>query len=322
MWIEIFRTGTHKDSSGKSFDYSIESLDAIAQKYNSVIAEDSSLEAPLVKGHPKSGSPAFGWVDRLARRGLKLMANIKKLSPEIVENIKDGLFKKVSIALYPDMMLRHVGLLGGMPPLVKGLRSIEFSTNGSFEEFSLPDFFCSLNLNKHPGLMEMLPISEFAENISEQNIQQVSNEDSKTLESYKQKIELMEKEHRLKEFRDFANSLISGKDGAAITPAQAELLVDILENAYMADVLNTDKKVALVELIMAFVSKLKPSFDTKEFAVGGSFLSMESAVDYSKRNVSKERLNLHEKALEIKRNAPGMAYEEAVCVAQEEGVRV
>jgi hypothetical protein len=40
--------------------------------------------------------------------------------------VKQGLFKKRSVSLYPDMTLRHVGFLGAVPPSIKGLADIQF----------------------------------------------------------------------------------------------------------------------------------------------------------------------------------------------------
>ncbi|MGA2296016.1 MAG: hypothetical protein ABSG15_00525 [FCB group bacterium] len=118
MWLEIFKTGNQTDSSGNLEAYTEEKLDKIAEIYNSKVQESSSYEAPLVKGHPASSEPAYGWVERLARRGNTLLAKIKEVSPELVEQVKKGMYKKISMSIYKDMLLRHVGLLGAVPPAV------------------------------------------------------------------------------------------------------------------------------------------------------------------------------------------------------------
>ena len=135
MWIEIFKTGIHTDSSGKSAEYSSETLDLISQIYNQRISEDPSFEAPIVKGHPASDDPAYGWVERLARRGTKLLAKIKDLQPEILDEVTHRKFTRLSIAIYPDMMLRHVGLLGAAAPAIKGLKPVSFASEDNFIEF-------------------------------------------------------------------------------------------------------------------------------------------------------------------------------------------
>ena len=307
MWIEVFRSGTHQDSSGRENEYSAGSIEDIARIYNNAIAKDESRMAPLVKGHPESNSPAYGWVERLARRGNRLLARLKELSPEILRSVKDGKYKKISIALYPDLMLRHVGLLGAVPPAVKGLKNVEFADEEDYKEFSLGDYHCIIDLVNDDRVRkegEQLQMS-FEE-----------NEDKKRIREYEEKIALLEKEKRLNEFREYVNSMIRAKDGALITPAQGELLIDILENAHFADMKRDTQDNALTDMIKTFVSKLNPCFDTSEFAADGAISDIKK--DFSNKNVSKERLNLHEKALQMKMNTPGISYEEAVCTVQKE----
>jgi len=120
-WIEIFRTGTHTDSSGKTKTWTEKDLDQVVQKYN-----PAGHEAPIVIGHPKENDPAFGWIEGLKREGSLLLAKAKQVVPEFADMVKKGLFKKRSMSLYPDLTLRHVGFLGATPPAVKGLSDIAF----------------------------------------------------------------------------------------------------------------------------------------------------------------------------------------------------
>ena len=126
-WEAIFKAGRHTDSAGIEREFSNADLDFIAANYN-----PSAHEAPLVIGHPKDNSPAFGWVKKLKRRGETLFAQFKQVPEELKEAVRAGHYKKVSVALYPNMTLRHVGLLGGMPPAVKGLGSVAFGANEDF----------------------------------------------------------------------------------------------------------------------------------------------------------------------------------------------
>ena len=127
MWIEVFRAGTHTDSAGNTKTWSNEDLDQIVSKYN----DQDEHEAPLVIGHPKDNSPAYGWVEKLKRKGDKLLANVKPTVDEFVDWVKKGLYKKISISLYSDHTLRHIGFLGGMPPAVKGLEAVQFNSDES-----------------------------------------------------------------------------------------------------------------------------------------------------------------------------------------------
>ena len=135
MWIEVFRTGTQTDSRGNESDYTAERLDSIAELYNSKVAEDDSFMAPVVKGHPASDAPALGWVERLARRGEFLVAKLKGIDPELAGEVQNGNFASVSISLYPDNMLRHVGFLGAAAPAVRGLRRPNLRSGSEYAEY-------------------------------------------------------------------------------------------------------------------------------------------------------------------------------------------
>ena len=135
MLIEIFKAGTHTDSAGNTRTWTEEDLDTIVKKYNPAVHE-----APVVIGHPKDNAPAYGWVEKLERKGNVLYAKLKDLVPEFVEWVKKGLYKKRSISLYPDMTLRHVGFLGAMPPAVKGLADVAFSAETDAVTIEFADY--------------------------------------------------------------------------------------------------------------------------------------------------------------------------------------
>lgn len=121
-WFEVFRTGRHMDSAGNTREWTDADLAAIASKY-----APAEHEAPIVLGHPAMDAPAYGWIEGLKAEGGKLLAKPKQLADEFKGWVRDGKYKKVSIALYPDLTLRHVGFLGAMPPAVKGLAQAAFA---------------------------------------------------------------------------------------------------------------------------------------------------------------------------------------------------
>lgn len=122
-WFEVFKAGNHTDAHGQQREWSEQDLDLIVSKYN----EQTDHEAPLVVGHPKTNNPAYGWVEKLKREGKTLLAKAKQVDDGFKNLVDTGRFKKVSIALYPDILLRHIGFLGAQPPSVKGLKAPEFS---------------------------------------------------------------------------------------------------------------------------------------------------------------------------------------------------
>lgn len=123
LTFAVFRAGTHTDSAGNEREWTTDDLDRIASRYS----EQSAHEAPIVIGHPKDNAPAYGWIKRLYRMGEELFAEATSVADEFVDWIQRGLYRKRSIALYPDMLLRHVGFLGAVPPAVKGLPDVAFA---------------------------------------------------------------------------------------------------------------------------------------------------------------------------------------------------
>lgn len=136
IWKEVFRTGEQTDANGNTKNWTESDLENIVAKYNNQLPEDKH-DAPVVIGHPVNNSPAYAWVEQLKRAGNTLFAKFTQIEPQFEELIKEGRYKKVSIALYPDMMLRHVGFLGAVPPAVKGLKDAKFSTNAEFAELTI-----------------------------------------------------------------------------------------------------------------------------------------------------------------------------------------
>lgn len=130
--LEIFRAGRHVAMSGESIAFSESDIAA------SVAAYDPALhEAPLVVGHPKHDTPAYGVVRSLVVSGSSIEATPDHVDPAFAEMVNAKRFSKISASFYaPDApanpvpgvyYLRHVGFLGAQPPAVKGLRTPSFA---------------------------------------------------------------------------------------------------------------------------------------------------------------------------------------------------
>ena len=133
-WTAIFKTGTHTDSGGHTRNFTRADLDKVVDSY-----DPADHEAPLVIGHPKDDAPAYGWVKKLKRDGEVLLAQFGQVAEEIAQKVSKDRFKKKSMALYPDGSLRHVGLLGAMPPAVKGLGDVAFKEGEDWREFEFSE---------------------------------------------------------------------------------------------------------------------------------------------------------------------------------------
>lgn len=129
--IEIFKVGTHRPTSGEPVTFSADDLAQAAANY-----DPKDFDAPLVIGHPKTDGPAYGWVRGLRLAGDKLMARMG-VTPEAVDLVKNGNFKKVSASFYlpkaasnphkGQLALRHVGLLGAAAPAIPSLAAVQFA---------------------------------------------------------------------------------------------------------------------------------------------------------------------------------------------------
>ena len=132
-WLDIFAGGKQVDSSGTEHDGD-KLIDGALKNF------DEKNKPPVVIGHPKTNSPAFGWVSGL-REKIKdgkrfLQAKLDNLNEGFLNAWKAGAYKNRSAAFNPDGSLRHVGFLGGTPPAVKGLEDYQFNQPGNIFEFN------------------------------------------------------------------------------------------------------------------------------------------------------------------------------------------
>ncbi|MEW6115374.1 MAG: hypothetical protein AB1553_00535 [Nitrospirota bacterium] len=134
-WIAIMRTGTFTDSEGKEHNFTEKDLDAIVAKYN-----PKFHEAPEVIGHPKSNSPAYGWVKALKREGDTLFYEPRDRVAEFQEMLDKKMFKKRSVRLNSKIGLVHVGWLGAMPPAIKGLPDVAFNDDEDGITFEFAEY--------------------------------------------------------------------------------------------------------------------------------------------------------------------------------------
>ncbi len=305
MWIEIFRTGTFTDANGAVETFTPETLDKIVQTYNEQVEADSSLLAPLVKGHPQTDSPAHGWVERLARRGNTLYAKLRSLSQEIIEDVKNAKFKKVSISLYPNLLLKHIGLLGAASPAVKGLKPVEFvdfETERTFE-FTSED----TPLNYSELRAELQNLAETNSQLSHQN------------QTLRNQLHKLHREVLARGFREFAERATNLANGLVIPPSKSDELVQILEYASLADSFIQEdgsrlfpEGVSLVERIKDFILTLKPLQLSKEFS-RPQFESQNSWDDsFAGKKFDEERYALHQQVKKYMAENPGLSYEEAL----------
>ena len=144
--IEVFRPGTFRALNGHVVTYTPEDVAALAASY-----DPSAAPAPVVVGHPKTDSPAFGWVKRLHfdAAAERLFADIGDIAPEFERAVREGRYKKISISIFPPQAaanprpgkpyLKHVGFLGGAAPAVPGLKPVTLAGDDDAVTIELAD---------------------------------------------------------------------------------------------------------------------------------------------------------------------------------------
>lgn len=134
--VEIFCTGKHK---GKI--YTRTDLDDMVENFNLFSrGQKPGMRVPFVVGHEedqkwleRTDLPAAGWLTRIWRDGVTLLADIEDVADEIADLIRTHRFRTVSAEVYDEppsglpgegKMLRRVAMLGATPPEVKDLADI------------------------------------------------------------------------------------------------------------------------------------------------------------------------------------------------------
>ena len=153
-WIEVFKAGSHVDSSGKPCTFTQADLDQM-------VSNHALGAAPAVLGHPKHDAPAYAWVDEYKRDGDTLFAKFKDINPAFEQGVKAGAYRNRSVSVWPDKgcgwRVRHVGWLGAAPPAIDGLAPCEFAApDADCLEFAAPGYSLVWGLESAARLMRKL----------------------------------------------------------------------------------------------------------------------------------------------------------------------
>jgi len=280
------------------------------------LSESNSNAAPVVKGHPKSNDPALGWVDKLTRRGNKLFAKIKDLDSGFLNELKNGRFKKVSISLYPDNLLRHIGFLGGASPAVKDLEPASFSEDkdvleNEFSDYTSENDFELIETSKIKEDNDKLKseINELKQRLGQMNNYKINEDIANFAESIASQFTNKQMQTQVSEFiKELLKLNINN-------PAKMDGQ-DFTEYFNYSDYFENENIQAIKSKIESFVKLFKnqnlfTNFSSKEVKV--------SAIPFTDINTDGndvERYLLHNKALELQQKS-GNSYEEALLEAYE-----
>lgn len=128
--VEIFRAGKWNGD-----DYTIADIDAMITAF-----DQAGYRPPLKFGHEgdreEQGLPALGWVDKIYRKGSRLVADFADMPKEVYRAIKRRAYDAVSAEIYWNLTrdgkvfkraLKAVALLGAEIPAVAGLKPLRES---------------------------------------------------------------------------------------------------------------------------------------------------------------------------------------------------
>jgi len=290
--MEILKEGKFKDANGIEREFTAEQLEAIASQYNQSIIRDKTKQAPIVIGHPEADSPAHGWVESLSRYGKKLLAKVKEVSKDLAEDVKQGKYKNVSVSLYPDLSLRHIGVLGGARPAVSGLEHISFS-----EE---PEVNTINNNTDEEQSNEAKIIAKYEKQITELQSQ----------------VEILNKYDLQNYVANFCEALqskgIIGIDNEDIKEL-SKCLLDMLaieQNSNAVINFSEAESNSNIMKAMNILSKMRPEPNLEPLKLNRKNKTQKQnpTFDFSEN----PRLQKHERALEFMQSNSGISYEEAI----------
>jgi hypothetical protein len=239
IWVDVFRGGTHTDSGGDTHEWTSDDLDTIVNLYNNQV-EGNKHTAPVVLGHPETDSPSFGWVESLKKEGLILKAKLVELSEDLINGIKQGAYKFQSIALYPNLLLRHLGILGAVPPAVKGLKPLsDYFSEGDYKVIEFGEEHLTIEIvqkwmkerygeEEVQTMIKDLLLIKKEEVVMEQPTNEVKYSE-KEFNELQTKIKELENKNQNVEFDLFFNELL--RDGFVI-PAQKEIVKSLINPNY------------------------------------------------------------------------------------------
>lgn len=285
MFVEVFKTGNHTDSSGNSHEYDAGSLDCLANNYSKRLSENPQNTAPVVEGHPRTNDGAKGWVKRLFRRGSTLLADIEIADQSFLEQLNKKIFKNISIAFDEKYELIHLGFLGAVNPAVAGLNKFQYSAVSDF------DIIDSQNL------------------IQDEN--QILLDEIEKLTKLNKKLEMensdFNKLMKRKEFSEYVDSVIEKSGSKNFNKKISGCLIEILEIAmeldkYESGSLNTERTKDII-------GEIVQSAKQNEFS--GILKTFEP---HLQKNISLDptRSMLNIKTLGMIENNPELTYEDAL----------
>ena len=132
--LHLAKTGRFTDMHGQDVTLSPDLLAQLAASYDPAI-----YQAPLVIGHPKTNSPAFGHLAKLELTPDGLFGEPINVDPAFAEAVNSGRYPQRSLSFWPAdhpssptpgrPYIRHLGVLGAVPPAIPGLLGADLASD-------------------------------------------------------------------------------------------------------------------------------------------------------------------------------------------------
>ncbi|MCY3689236.1 MAG: hypothetical protein OXG90_09720 [Gammaproteobacteria bacterium] len=189
MKIDLLKIGNYTDANGNRHEFTRQNLTDLAESYDA-----DKWPSPLVLGHPKMDSPAYGWLGSASVEGDTLTGKIVDLAEDVKTLIRNKSFRRISISIHPvdgasnprrgrSLYIRHVGLLGAKAPAVPGLSPVSLSGHDdnielSEDSYIPPDFALRMELQRYTDEGVLWPgESEFLFSVCESEAINLSEEE-------------------------------------------------------------------------------------------------------------------------------------------------
>lgn len=127
--MEIFKSGKWNGQEFKPAD-----IAGIVASY-----DPATQKAPVTLDHDQYG-PAFGWVEKIFKKGASIWATVGDIAPSLYAALKGKQYATRSVELYrpteesPSFRLKAVSFLGAAIPAVKGMAPVELAETVDFAE--------------------------------------------------------------------------------------------------------------------------------------------------------------------------------------------
>lgn len=287
--IDIFAVGEWNGDK-----YSDKDLDQIVQSFD----ETRDYLKPYVKlGHGEEQSllrsdelPAAGYIDKIYRKGQKIVADLVRVPKKIYELIKRQAYTKISSELFVNLKvkgkkyplaLKSIALLGGETPAVHTLDEIHglFSLDAAVLAFSKEADTVAecqfdirhFNENDRKEEQDMATIEELTRQNAklEAEIKSVESENAALENDFSEaQAKLKTMETSLKEFKDKSENL---------EKSIAKMEKDVRDKEIETEVRSYVKEGKIVPaqepLLVALLKNVRPNEETKVFSANGKDFS-------------------------------------------------